>query len=114
MAPCTFVFVPVGSHGDVHPLLGLALALQARGHRCLFCANGYFRAMITARGLDFIELGSAEQYLHLTGLPELWHPRKGPLLLFSAPRVSGAALALVTATLGAGGLTTVPRGPTAA
>ena len=84
MAPCTFVFVPVGSHGDVHPLLGLALALKSRGHRCLFCANGYFRAMIAGRGLDFIELGSVEQYLDLTSRPEIWHPRKGPLLLFSA------------------------------
>jgi rhamnosyltransferase subunit B len=34
---------PMGSAGDVHPLLGLALALKRRGHRVTFVTSGYFR-----------------------------------------------------------------------
>ena len=73
----TFVFVPVGSHGDVHPIVGLAVAMQARGHRAVVVANGYFRTLIERSGLEYIELGTAEQYLEVTKRADIWHPRQG-------------------------------------
>lgn len=77
MSQRTFVFVPMGSHGDVHPIVGLAVAMRARGHRAVVCANGYFRSLIERSGLEYLELGTAEEYLEVTQCPEIWHPRKG-------------------------------------
>ncbi len=77
MSQRTFVFVPAGSHGDVHPMVGLAVAMQARGHRAVVCCNGYFRELVERNGLEYLELGTAQQYLEVTQLPDIWHPRKG-------------------------------------
>lgn len=84
MSQRTFVFVPVGSHGDVHPIMGLAIAMQARGHRSIVYANGFFRSMIERTGLEFVELGSSEQYLEATRNPDLWHPHKGSRVVLEA------------------------------
>ena len=34
-----FIVSPIGSAGDVHPFLGLAVALQQRGHRVTVVVN---------------------------------------------------------------------------
>src|SRR5207248_558546 len=33
------LLVPIGSHGDVHPFIGIGLALRARGHRVRVIVN---------------------------------------------------------------------------
>lgn len=71
-----FVMAPFGSAGDVHPFLGLALALQRRGHRVTFVVNGYFEALARQLGLDIELLGTRDEFLRLTESADLWHPLK--------------------------------------
>ena len=66
-----------GSAGDVHPMLGLALALRDRGHRITFATTGYFRELVERTGLEFVELGSREDFLKGIQDPDLWHPLRG-------------------------------------
>lgn len=66
----------IGSAGDVHPVLAIALALQDRGERVTVITNGHFQQLVEGHGLDFIPLGSAELYEQVTANPDLWHPTK--------------------------------------
>lgn len=50
------LLVPFGSAGDVHPFLGLGVALQARGHRITLISNGPYQSLAEGEGLDFIYL----------------------------------------------------------
>jgi UDP:flavonoid glycosyltransferase YjiC (YdhE family) len=56
------LLVTVGSHGDVHPFVGLGLALRARGHKVKIAVNGHFESLAKQAGLDYIEMGSDESY----------------------------------------------------
>jgi rhamnosyltransferase subunit B len=67
---------PMGSAGDVHPFLGVGRALQERGHDVFIITSGYFEAAVKAAGLQFIELGSAEDFKRVTDDPNLWHPSR--------------------------------------
>ena len=68
---------PFGSHGDVHPFVGLAVALRSRGHEVTIIVNGYFRELVERVGLDYIEQGSEEEFLEVANNPDLWHPIRG-------------------------------------
>lgn len=70
------LLVAVGSHGDVHPFVGLGIRLLARGHRVTVVTNPHFAPMIERAGLGFLPLGTAEEYRRLAGDPDLWHPFK--------------------------------------
>lgn len=76
MSATHILLFPFGSHGDVHPFVGLALALQARGHLVTVVNNGHFRPLIEKAGLPFVEQGTAEEYLRATEHPDLWHPQR--------------------------------------
>lgn len=71
-----------GSFGDVHPFIGLALALRARGYGVTVALNGYFRELVERGRLEFIELGTREEYLAQAAHPDLWHPRRSFAYLF--------------------------------
>ncbi len=71
-----FIFSPIGSAGDVHPMLGIAVLLQKRGHEITFQTNGYFQETVEQYGLRFIELGSKDQFLSVANHPDLWKPRR--------------------------------------
>jgi rhamnosyltransferase subunit B len=73
---------PFGSHGDVHPFIGLGLALQARGHAVTLVSNGHFRALVERSGLPFVEQGTEEEYLRATEHPDLWKPMKAFAYVF--------------------------------
>ena len=67
----------VGSAGDVHPVVALGIALQARGHRATIITNPFFQDLIEAQGLRFLPVGTLEEARAAIADPDLWHPRKG-------------------------------------
>lgn len=69
-----YLIMPLGSAGDVHPFVGLALELKRRGHTVTLSTNGYFAGLAKRFGLDFIELGSESEFHTGIQSPELWHP----------------------------------------
>jgi UDP:flavonoid glycosyltransferase YjiC (YdhE family) len=71
------LLIPVGSSGDVHPFVGLGLRLKRRGHRVSILTNGHFAGLVRRVGLEFIELGTSEEFLAVTQNPDLWHPIRG-------------------------------------
>ena len=75
------LLVAIGSHGDVHPFVGIGLALRARGHDVTVAAAGHFEPLARRVGLDFFSVISAKEYQELAMRPELWHPARGLKLL---------------------------------
>jgi rhamnosyltransferase subunit B len=71
-----FTISPFGSAGDVHPFLGLALKLRERGHDVLFLTTGYFEEAVRRHGLEYLELGTKEEFLEAINNPELWSQSK--------------------------------------
>ena len=67
-------FVALGSAGDVHPNVGLALALRERGHRVVLIAGKYFEPLARRVGLEFVGLGTDEDYHAAIQDPDLWSP----------------------------------------
>lgn len=110
-----FILVPLGSAGDVHPLVGLGLALRARGHALTLITSGYFAPLARRLELDFVPLDSGAEFLALTENPDIWSPYRGfvtiaramlPMIrkVYEAVReryVPGATV-VVAATLGLG------------
>src|SRR5687767_11281812 len=67
----------VGSAGDVHPVIALGIALQARGHRATIVTNPFFQELIEEQGLRFLPVGTLEDARAAIADPDLWHPLKG-------------------------------------
>src|SRR5215217_4867358 len=70
------LLIAVGSHGDVHPFVGLGLALRARGHDVTVAANPHFEPLVRRVGLGFAPLGTAEEYVAIATNPDMWHPTR--------------------------------------
>ena len=64
----------LGSAGDVHPNVGLALALQQRGHQVVLVAASIFAPLARRLGLEFIAVGTEQEYIDAIQDPNLWHP----------------------------------------
>lgn len=71
------LLVTLGSRGDVHPLLGLGQALQARGHEATVLTNPAFAAEVAQAGLGFVPIGTTAQYEETLAHPKLWHAIDG-------------------------------------
>lgn len=82
-----FLISALGSYGDVHPMVGLASALQARGHHATIITNPHFEAIVDGAGIGFVPLGTAEEYDALAYHPDLWHPARGPMLVLRSGMV---------------------------
>lgn len=67
----------LGSAGDVYPVIALALALRARGHRVTILTNPHFQSLIEQQGLAFLPVGTIKDVDAAVADPDLWHPRKG-------------------------------------
>jgi rhamnosyltransferase subunit B len=67
----------IGSAGDVHPFIGLGLALRSRGHQATILTNPYFQDLIEKCDLGFLPVGTVEEARAAVADPDLWHPRKG-------------------------------------
>jgi len=77
------LLVPLGSHGDIHPFVGIGLGLRARGHRVRMIVNPFFAPLVEGVGLELIPLGTADEYRRLNQHPDLWHRTRGTRLIFS-------------------------------
>jgi rhamnosyltransferase subunit B len=77
------LLIALGSHGDVHPFVGIGLRLRERGHQVAVAANEYFKPLIDHANLEFVEVGTAEEYRTLATNPDLWHPLRAPNAVFS-------------------------------
>lgn len=71
-----------GSSGDVFPMLGLAVALRARGHEVILATSPYYAHMACELGIPFEPLGTEAQFRDSMRHPDLWHPRRSFAHLF--------------------------------
>src|SRR5215831_2926610 len=72
------VLSTLGSLGDLHPVMGLALELQRRGHDVVLATSEYYRTKIEAAGLSFSPLRPLTSPDDPQMLEQVLHPRKGP------------------------------------
>jgi rhamnosyltransferase subunit B len=70
----TVLLFALGSAGDVHPNVGLALALQKRGHRVVLVASVVFESLARRVGLDMLAVGTEREYKDALRDPDIWHP----------------------------------------
>jgi UDP:flavonoid glycosyltransferase YjiC (YdhE family) len=73
---------PVGSHGDVHPFVGIGRALKDRGHRVTLVTGSIFRDLAERNGFDFAPIGTDEDYHTFTRNPDLWRPMRSLWAIF--------------------------------
>jgi rhamnosyltransferase subunit B len=76
------LLLTIGSAGDVHPFIGLGLALKARGHSIKIITNPFFGEVANRVGLELIPLGTAETFRLALADPNLWHRTKGTATVF--------------------------------
>lgn len=67
-----FYLFPVGSHGDVHPFLGLACELRRRGHHVTVVTSGLFQDLVERCGITFREISDRAADRRLLDDPDLW------------------------------------------
>lgn len=72
-----FVFLPLGSAGDLHPMIWLARGVAARGHEVVMIAQAKVADMPRAAGLKVVEVGDPVAQEKLLHNPDIWHPKKG-------------------------------------
>ena len=68
------LLAPLGSHGDVHPFLGLGFALRARGHDVHVITSESFRGLIEGHGFGFAPVGTEADFESMINHPDMWHP----------------------------------------
>lgn len=76
------LLVAIGSHGDVHPFVGVGGALKRRGHRVTVLSNDHFESLIRSAGLEFASLGTDEEFRQVTDNREIWHRTRGWKAIF--------------------------------
>ncbi len=67
---------PYGSAGDVHPFIGIGLALRQRGHQVIFISPHYFVPLLDSHGFESRTIGEPGQFEAALVDPDLWHPTK--------------------------------------
>jgi UDP:flavonoid glycosyltransferase YjiC (YdhE family) len=71
------LITPVGSAGDNYPFIGVGIELARRGHRVTVISNDHFGPLIERSGLEFISVGTVEEFDEIIRDPEIWHPTRG-------------------------------------
>ncbi len=61
----------IGSHGDIHPYVGVGQALRRRGHEVALLANPYYKRVAEDAGLEFIPVGEYLDLKDINKRPEL-------------------------------------------
>lgn len=73
----TILLCTIGSAGDVYPFIGIGQQLKKRGFRVVLITSQYFKSQVFNAGLEFIGLGSTQDYQSIIQDPDLWSPDKG-------------------------------------
>ena len=76
-----FLFITHGTDGDVHPFIGLGIALKNRGHRVTLITNEHFEGLAARNDLAFIANGTTEQYRKAFEDPDVWKSVAGARIL---------------------------------
>jgi UDP:flavonoid glycosyltransferase YjiC (YdhE family) len=76
---------PVGSAGDVHPVVAVGRRLWDRGHDVTLCTNAYHAPLAERAGLPFVETEPAAVHTELERNADLWHPIRSVRALFGQP-----------------------------
>jgi rhamnosyltransferase subunit B len=100
--PGPVLIATVGSVGDMHPMLGMGLALQRLGHAVRFAANPVHAERVRACGLDHCAMGTREAYEASADDPALWDPRTAMPVFWRGLRSSLQALPEAALALPAG------------
>jgi len=56
--------------------------LQSLGRRVTFITHAHFAPTVRQAGLDFVGVGTHEEYVRILNNPDIWHPRKGFAVTF--------------------------------
>jgi len=78
MQPRRIALSTLGSLGDLHPVMGLGLGLQARGHDVVLVTSELYRNKVEAAGLPFSTLRPLTSPDDPQMLEQVLHSRKGP------------------------------------
>jgi len=81
MAPFRFIFVPLGSAGDVNPLVWLARLMAARGHESVLVVQAGMVDYPSRAGLRTVAVGDVGAQESLVRNPDLWDPKRAFRLL---------------------------------
>ena len=73
----TILLCTIGSAGDVNPFIGIGQHLIKGGFRVVLITSQYFETQARSAGLEFLGLGSMEDYQSIIQNPDLWDPDKG-------------------------------------
>lgn len=71
------LFVPVGSEGDVNPLLWLADGMAARGHEPVFLVTPHYGGLVAQHGFEWHPIGTEEDFLRAAREINFWKPLIG-------------------------------------
>ena len=77
MAEITILLCTIGSAGDVNPFIAMGQRLLKRGLRVVLVTSQYFESQAHDAGLEFIGLGSVDDYRTIIDNPDLWDANKG-------------------------------------
>ena len=92
----------VGSVGDMHPMLGMGVALQRLGHTVSFAANPVHADRIQACGLAYRAMGTRAGFEATADDPALWDPRTAMAVFWRGLRGSLQELPAAALELPAG------------
>ena len=70
-----------GSHGDLFPYIGLALALKARGHRPIVATLAIYKETVEREGLEFAAVGPLVDPHDTSLIARLMDPVRGSEVL---------------------------------
>ncbi|MGA2729528.1 MAG: glycosyltransferase [Terracidiphilus sp.] len=76
------LFATVGSLGDLHPCLALALELQRRGHIPTIATIEYYRRKVESLGLQFLPIGPNMDPTDGEMIRQCEDLKRGPEILF--------------------------------
>lgn len=81
------ILIPWGSHGDVHPLVGIGIEMARRGHDVALAANALYEPLAERSRLRFVPMGTVAEFREVLEKPQVWDTAKGlPILLGAALR----------------------------